>query len=189
MFTDFKTKRAKGFSLVEMMISVGIGSIVLGGLAAMTLYTARSFAALANYVELDNSSRRAVDRMTTDLRQVDFMLADGFKTSPPEIRLSWNTNRVLSYKYIPGEKKLYRTDGNSAPQVLLSECDPLPGIPIFQVFQRNTISNTFNQYPAATDSYEKTAKVIQISWICKRRVIGQYNTESVQTAKIVLRNQ
>ena len=36
---------------------------------------------------------------------------------------------------------------------------------------------------------ERTAKLIDVSWKCSRKIMGEkLNTESVQTAKIVIRN-
>jgi hypothetical protein len=185
-------------TLVEVMVSIAVGSIVMIAIIGMMMYTSKSFAALANYVDLDSSSRNAVDRITTDIRQANYLRNNGYVIDPPSITFSmWSddmhTNDNLTYRYDPSEKKLIREleqqGGPRVETVLLTGCEPLPGIPIFQVFQRNTISNSFNQYEATAGSYERTAKVIQVSWVCKRRILSQYNTESVQTAKIVLRNQ
>src|SRR6185295_2214713 len=65
----------KGFSLVEMMIALLIGSIVILATATLSFYSARSFAALYNYVDLDQHSRNALDRMTWQIRQADNLVS------------------------------------------------------------------------------------------------------------------
>ena len=66
---------------------------------------------------------------------------------------------------------------------LLIECDYLH----FGIFQRNPVGGTYDQYPAATPA---TCKLVQLRWLCSRDLIhSKFNTESVQSAKIVIRKQ
>ena len=49
------------------------------------------------------------------------------------------------------------------------------------------IGGSYDVYPAGTIA---TAKVIDVSWVCSRTLFGRKeNTESVQTARIVIRKQ
>jgi hypothetical protein len=57
----------------------------------------------------------------------------------------------------------------------------------FSIFQRNTASGTFDQFPATLTN--NAVKLVQLNWTCQRTVFGRLNTESVQSAKIVIRNQ
>ena len=67
--------------------------------------------------------------------------------------------------------------------MLLSGCEGVK----FDVFQRNSLSGTFNQFPNLTTTNQ--AKVIQVSWQCARKVMGNpQNVVDVQSAKIVIRN-
>jgi len=73
---------------------------------------------------------------------------------------------------------------NGDSTTLLTGCDSLD----FGIFQRNPLSNKVDQIPTTLQA--SNTKVIQISWICSRQITGtRLNTESVQTAKVVLRNQ
>ena len=86
----------------------------------------------------------------------------------------------LSFSYNASTRMLIRTK-NSINKVLLTECDVLD----FGLYHRNPIGGTYDQFPAATVA---TCKLIQVSWTCSRQVFGaKKNTESVQTAKIVIR--
>jgi hypothetical protein len=172
-------KRKSGFILAEFMITCVIGGILLGALGTLTFYTGRSFASLGYYVDLDNYSRRALDTMSREIRQTN--------------RLRSATTNSLSFEDCDGGELMYRYDapsrtliraknGVNDPLPLLQDCTFLQ----FLVFQRNPIAGTYDQYPTATPS---TCKLVQLRWVCSRRLISTINTESVQSAKIVIRKQ
>ena len=77
---------------------------------------------------------------------------------------------------------------NGITKVLLSQCDFLT----FRICQRNPIPGQFNFYPATNTAGVYTpslCKLVDVSWRCSRQILQKkVNTESVQTAKIVLRN-
>ncbi|MBI4659259.1 MAG: hypothetical protein HY735_10495, partial [Verrucomicrobia bacterium] len=55
------------------------------------------------------------------------------------------------------------------------------------IYQRNPIGGTYDQYPTGAAS---TCKLVQLRWICSRKILGvAKNTESVQSAKVVIRKQ
>src|SRR6266550_5821000 len=72
--------RCSGMTLPELMIAIGISGLVFAAVGVMVFFSGRSYAALANYVDLDNKSRQALDRMTKDLRQVDAVTSFGTNT-------------------------------------------------------------------------------------------------------------
>jgi Tfp pilus assembly protein PilW len=182
---DFRTtftKRRKflrAMTIVELMIATMASSMALAGIGALSIYTARSFAAMSNYMELDKRSRNALDRMTQIVRE-----ADGVTSYDDHaIELSYH-GQTLSFNFSPETKKLTMVDTNGTSRVLLDDCDYLN----FQTFQRNSVPGTYDQYPVTQD--ESAAKLLQVTWICSRRLIGDLlNSESVQSAKIVIRKQ
>src|SRR5437016_14007411 len=60
-----------GMTLVEMLVAIGISGVVFVAVGKMIFFSGRSYAALANYVDLDNKSRTALDLMSKEIRQVD----------------------------------------------------------------------------------------------------------------------
>src|SRR5262245_3995744 len=64
-----------GWTLLEMMIGIGIASLVFAAVAMLTVYTARAFAGLANYDDLDRYSRNALDTITREIRQTRGVVA------------------------------------------------------------------------------------------------------------------
>jgi len=160
-----------------LMVAAGVSGIVLAALAAASLYTARSFASISNHHELDQNSRLALDQMTKLIRQSEY-LSDYTADS---LTFNCGANGVLEFYHNPQTKELVQTYTNKV-KTLLTECDDVQ----FQVFQRNTISNTFSQFPNITGTNE--AKLVQVNWTCSREILGKkWNVEYVQSAKIVIR--
>lgn len=166
-------------TLVEMLISMGIGGVVLAALGALTFYTGRSFAAMANYVDLDKASRSALDQMSQQIRQTNKLL-DGDKYN---LVFEDFDGKKLEFHYSDSSRTLTRTKEGESSKVLLRGCDELA----FSIFQRNPIEGTYNVYPTATPA---TCKLVQLRWVCSRDLVrSKVNTESVQSSKIVIRKQ
>jgi prepilin-type N-terminal cleavage/methylation domain-containing protein len=177
--TSIKNRRSGAFTLVEYMVAVAIGAILLAALMQVVFYTGRSFAALMNYTELDKYSRNALDQMVYKIRQADELKS----FSSNRLVFSYLKTNDLVYVYSPSQRTLTEMlQGRST--VLLKGCD----VVTFAIFQRNTASGTFDQFPATMSN--SVVKLVQLNWTCSRNVLGaRINTESVQSAKIVLRNQ
>lgn len=173
-------RKKAGLTLVEFLVAIGIGGLVLAGLASLMFYTGRSFAALANYVDLDAYSRNALDTMSREIRQTRRL------TTGTSTRLQFEDfdGGTLVYQYNADARTLTRSkNGVLDSQPLLRECNFLQ----FSMFQRNPINGQYNQYPTA-DAAE--CKLVQLRWICSRDLVqSRRNTESVQSAKIVIRRQ
>jgi hypothetical protein len=164
--------------MIEMLVGLGLGSILITVICALSLYSGRSFAALSNYADLNQASRKALDTMTRDIRQVNRLI--DFSTN--QLTFEDADGQQLYFVYYPTTKRLRRIKG-TASEVLLDHCDFLS----FAIFQRNPIGGTYDQYPTASPT---TCKLVQVSWICSRDLWEKpLNTESVQTAKIVIRKQ
>jgi hypothetical protein len=183
VFKTTSTKRRKaGLSLVEMMVALGVGFMLLAMISGLSIYSGRSFAALANYADLDNKSRNALDHLTRDVRQIQTLQM----CTPRQLAFLDENGHLYVWLYNPTARTLTRrviTSSSTQSSVFLTECDFLE----FSYFTRNAIAGTYDVFPAATLA---TTKLIQVSWISSRRVLGtRMHTESVQTAKIVIRKK
>jgi Tfp pilus assembly protein PilW len=177
--TSTDRRRRAAFTLVEYIVAIGIGGILLAALMQVVFYTGRSFAALMNYTELDRYSRNALDQMVYKIREADELKS---YNSNRLVFSYWKTNELI-YEYSPTDRTLTETL-NGRSKTLLKGCDLLT----FSIYQRNTAAGTFNHFPATITN--SAVKLVQMSWTCSRDVLGaRINTESVQSAKIVLRNQ
>ena len=166
-------------TLVEIMVATAIGTLILAAAGSLMIYNARSLAALTNYADLDRYSRGAVDKLSQDIRQSTDLIA----FTSTEIQFNASRGRSnITYTYYPDSKTLVRRQGRNR-EILLEQCDSLT----FTVYGRNNVSNTWDQFVVTTAA---GAKLIKLNWTCSRTILGQaVNTESVQTAKIVMRKQ
>lgn len=167
----------RGFTLTEVMVAAGVGSIVLAVVAMVFMNSTRSFAAMSNYVMMDRSSRTALDHLTREARRAG-TLTDYASTS---------TSAFLKFeKYgMPGVYVIYQWDSTSRQltesnagntTILLTECDELS----FTLYSSSS---------AATTSVSD-AKSISVFWRCSRTILGaKSNSEAMQQAVIVIRNK
>jgi prepilin-type N-terminal cleavage/methylation domain-containing protein len=172
-----KTNHRSGFTLIEMLFAAGLSSLILLVIACFSMFSARSCAALANYDELETQSRLALDRMTQQIRQTK-NLTSGSSTN---LVFRDSDGNPLEFVYGASSKTLVRIKGGVST-ILLRGCDYLK----FEIFQRNPIKGTYNAYPTATAG---TCKLVQVTWSCSRRLLCGENTETVQSAKIVIRKR
>jgi len=165
---------------------MGVGFIILAIVGSLSLWSGKSFAAMANYMELDNNSRNALDLMTREIREVQGLHSYTDSPNQKELALISPDGQPLYFRYNKPEKTLTRVRGGIS-ETLLRDCTVLN----FNLYQRNNVSNTFNQYQVASGTNAAlTCKVIQINWVCSRKLLPTelLNSESVQTAKIVIRH-
>jgi hypothetical protein len=160
------------------MIASGIALLMMSAMMYAFLFCARSFVALGNYMDLDKASQFTLDKMSRDIRQVRSL--QSFATNQL-VFVDFNSNQ-LTYAWSSTTKKLSRISGGTT-NVLLNNCDYL----LFDISQRTPTNGIFGFYPATTNP--AVCKLVDVSWRCSRTIFGQkVNTESVQTAKIVMRN-
>lgn len=180
---DFKitsTKRARAaFTLVEMMVASSVGAVLLAGIMSMFWFANRSFASLTNYLDLDQKTQSTLDKMSREIRQVT-MLTDFSSTNLTFLNYD---GASLQYIYNPNAQTLTRVKGGTNTTVMLTGCDSLQ----FSIFQRTPASNSFQPYPT---SVVTNTKVIELTWNCYRTILGsKVNTESMQSAKVVIRTK
>ena len=173
-------------TLAEMMLALAVGSIVMAALLSFSLYASKSFAAMTNYVDLEQKSQTALDRMTKEIRETK--MVTGFGTMAWKGRTITNSLSFLDSDGLPltytFTNEVLLRDKNGAVSMLLTNCDYLN----FQLFLRNPLGNGTTEQFAITQT--TNTKLLSVSWICSRTIMGsKLNTESVQTAKIVIRKE
>lgn len=159
------------------MVATMIASIAGAALAALISYTSRSFAALANYSDLNRSSLKALDYLTRDVRGASSVAS--FTTN--QITFNMGAGKpTLSYSYSSTNRTLTRSDGTTS-RVLLPDCDKVT----FAMYQRTPVAGSYDQYPVADKT---TCKVVTVEWTCTKKVLGKNtNTQHTQSAKVSLR--
>lgn len=179
-------------TLVEVLIAMGLGSLVLAGLASMTMFGSRSSLALVNYSDLDQKSRYALDVISKELREATAVVA--FQTSASVKSLTFTNaeeGKTVTIRWDANNRNLVLTKTGEPPFTALTECDRWD----FALYQRTPyVTPTNTLFYPATNSLGAVdvslCKLIDMSWKCARTIMAQkVNTESVQAAQIVLRNK
>lgn len=176
-------RKDAAWTLVEMMISVVAGFLILISVCCVYVFMSRNLDATANYEELDRQSRNAVDTMSRDIRQAGAMTNFATNTlaftnqDGTLLKYTWDGSNYLTYTNA--------STANSGPYggKLLKNCSYLN----FSIFQRTPSNGTTMDFWPTTNP--ALAKVVLINWVCSRtNYTSLKDSESVQTAKVVLRN-
>jgi hypothetical protein len=176
-----KPRRA-GWTLIEMMVAIFCGTIILASLMVVTVFSARSYLAIANYRDLDDNSRNALDILSRDIRSMEMVTS--YATN--SISLTNLDGSTVTFTWSPTTTAFTRTytpaGGTATTSMLLTNCTALS----FGIYTQVPIGSF--QFPDASTNPALT-KLINVSWRCARSIFGsETNSESVQTAKIVIRN-
>jgi prepilin-type N-terminal cleavage/methylation domain-containing protein len=184
MFFKVPSRRNKGWTLVEMMVAVGVFSIA--GLALSTVFTfsIRSFAALTNYAMLDRENRTAMDKLTSEIRQAK-QVTNYTTNGNSSLTIVNGDGVTVTYSFSPTTQQMLRDDGTTT-QVLLTNCNLLN----FSLYSRSPITNSFDSYPVATNNWQQMVKVVQFTWKTSSSLpSAAIESENVQTARVVIRKQ
>jgi len=190
IFSKAGRRSQSGMTLVEVMMASGISTIVLAIVAVLIVFAVRSFAALANYQNLDQASSTAADLMSKEIRNATGVVSFQNVGTTKWILFA-NTNAspayTTRYEWTDADQTLtaQRSD-EAAANVLLTGCERWD----FTFQQRTPLRGP--EYGFSTNMVSQAeCKVVTMTWKCSRTLNGTklFNTESVQTAQIVMRNQ
>jgi hypothetical protein len=171
-------RRRSGFSLVEYLVTLTITVLIIGVGAAASENFLRAVAFLTNSVDIDGKNRLAIDRMSREIRGCDAV--DTAWSNGLVLRVGTN---LVAFEYHPEKRELVRDDPETGTEVYVKGCDYVR----FDLFRRNRLGDPYNNYPVATTT---NCKIVQISWVCSRRLLGfKANTGRMESARVVIRNQ
>ena len=182
MFIKPVARLGRGYTLIETIVAVAVFGIAGVALASAFLFSIKSFAAMGNYAALDQANRQAMDLLTREIRQAKQVTA----YSTNSITIVNGDTLTVTYLFHPQTKQLIRSASDGTSKALLNDCNLIN----FNLFQRNPVNGTYDIYPTATENWQQTVKVVQLSWRTSRTLFnGLAQTENVQTARIVIRKQ
>lgn len=175
--TTSRTKsRRAGFTLTEVLMSLGIVGICAVALVAFSMFSGRGLLAMSNHMELEAQARKALDQMTKEIRGCKGVTA--YATN--SITFLDQNNAALTYAFNASAQTLTRTLGGVATTTLTG-CDTLS----FALYDRDVNSGNWDLLPAAAIS---DCKSVQVSWNCSRKFLdAKLNAANTTTAIIVMR--
>lgn len=188
MFFRPSRKSLQAWTLVEMMMGLAVFSIAGLALAAISLFSVRSFASMSNYAVLDQYNRQAMDQLTFEIRQAQKVVSYSSNAVSSSLGIINGDGLNVSYVFDGSKQQVRRTASDGTSRVLLTNCNLLA----FGLYMRPPTNGTFDIYPVAMGTnWQQLVKVVQLSWktsmsICPTPVV---NSEDIQTARIVIRKQ
>ena len=171
-------RRARGFTLAEVMIAATLGSFVLLGILTAFLFLVRSGANLRNYNDMESQARKALEIFAEDTRQASAVTW----TSADSITLVVNSANV-TYAYASGN---FTRTTNSGTRTLLT------GITTFSFLAYSITGTAITDFStaAALIAANGVTKQIQISLSASRNTTTVTTaTNIVLSARYVLRNK
>lgn len=191
-----KRRADGGLSLVEMAVAVGVGSLVLMVVTMLSVYALRSFGAMGNHAILDAQNRIALDKMTRDIRQ-----ATSVSNYYADATIKW-VKFVTPYGESPTVKYVWYSGDPGDPDYHTVQCEKGDQVQIYlrncddwdvAFFRRTALPGVPNGFAPATNSAGVLkvgeCKMVEFNWKCSRSLLGKpMNTESVQRARVTLRN-
>ena len=175
-----------GFTLVELLVAVGLGTLVVAVIATLTVFGARTFASLVNYTELDQKGRNSLDVMCMEIRQTTSVMSMANTATMKSLTFTnADLGQIIKFTWMSATETMVFEKTGQPARTNLTGCERWD----FALYNKApNVSATNVTFNATTDP--ANCKLIDMSWTCYRKIIGQkLNTESVQTAQIVLRGK
>lgn len=184
-----------GFTLVEMILSLGLGLLVVTLMVAMYIYASRNFLSLATYADMDRSDRLVLDQLTTEFRQATNVLAWTSnslalaKLDGTVVRYSLDTQaravvRKVERTTVSGTTLLTTNTATIEQQNVLEYCDNL----VFSLYKATPGTNGAMDLASTTDL--PYCKALKVEWKCARNPYPYKTlTETFTSGTIVMRMQ
>jgi prepilin-type N-terminal cleavage/methylation domain-containing protein len=180
----------RGFTIAEMLIATALAGVVMALVLGTFKYTGTSFAAMGNYSDLDRKSRTALDLLGREIRNSSALIA--VTTNPKSLTFTnATTTKKITVTYNSTARTLTLAKTGETTKTILTQCDQWD----YSLFNKApNLSSTNILFYGATNgagAIDLTAcKLVNMTWKCSRTILGsKRNTESIQTAQIVLRNK
>jgi prepilin-type N-terminal cleavage/methylation domain-containing protein len=172
-----------GFTLVELMIAVGLSGFILAGVLSSFLFLGRSGANIRNYSDMEAQARKALELFAEDTRQA----SDATWASATSVTLNVDGINVV-YSYNAGT--FTRTSTSGSTTLLTGIQAPTRTNPFFRAYSITGDEITDFSTAAARSAARNATKQIQISLSAARRTqTVTAATNIVLSARYVLRNK
>lgn len=169
----------QGFTLVEVMVALAIGSMIMAAVLTTYVISIRGFRAIANYAEIHADGRLAIDQFARDMRGVSRVVSINSSNLVVTIPIAFsNTGSVISNKtvtYSLSNKTLYRADTLSGQNSAIAHNIHAVNFVLFDKVGNPTTLTSI-------------AKGVQIDLELRKYVLSQLQSEDFLSARLDMRN-
>jgi hypothetical protein len=171
-----------GLTLVELMVAMGLASLVFLALGSLSIYSATSLRSMVDYSELNSSSRMALDQISREIRRSRGVSSAPSNSTSMTLNLLMDADTTASVSYDKLAKKVTFTR-TGEKDLVLSNCAYFN----WKFYTHATLSGNFEPVETTTAS---ECKVIELQWLCSRDNWRKAtNSESIQSMKVVIRKK
>lgn len=168
---------ARGFTLVEVLISVSLSAMIMAGVLSSFLFLGRSGANLQNYTDMESQARRSLEIFAEDVRQGSAITWNSATSATLRVN-----SANITYAYNSSTQTFSRNGVNFITGIF-------PGSFAFKAFN---VAST--EMPLATAANRIAANIstkqVQISLRCTRTSTTVTSaTNTVLSARYILRNK
>ena len=177
-FRPIPNKRPRSaYTLVELIVAVGLSTLALTAVMSFFLYSNRSFNFLTSRILLEQKDQFAMDTLSQQIRNATRLT--GYTTN--SVTFQDYDGNSLQFVYSPSAHTLSRVKQGQT-KVLLYSCRALQ----FKIYSDTIQSNALDVASSTTDIAQ--CRVVSVSWGCSQTNLGFAASEQLQCAKILIRN-
>ncbi len=180
--------RARGFTLVELLVAATLSGLVLAGVAATALQIARGGVRMNQYAEMSTQVRRGLGQLEGDLRSASAITWNNASDITLTVPTSGGATRQVTYAWTGAAQAFYLVPGASSAAtagrvILIRDLPARPDGSAGLVFSRYDLAGNAATTDAATKSLQVTVYAV-------RSARGMANTtDTAVSAIFVLRNK
>jgi prepilin-type N-terminal cleavage/methylation domain-containing protein len=165
----------KGFSLVEVLFAMTIGTFVLGLSVGTILYLSRGMAAMINYTDMNMSSRRALELFSRDIRMGTRVFSCSATSLVFEIPGKTGAMQGIEYRFDATARTFTRIAAGEPDRILLRDIQSLD-------MRYNTIRRNPTVNPIEI-------KEVQIEVVMEMYALDLTTTNHIISAQFMMRNK
>jgi len=119
--TTVVSRRRGAFSLVEVMVVIGISGLILTAVMTSLLLVGRNSLSTSDYVDFDDEARRGLELFAREVRMAEDV--SNFSTSGVTLRVrdTESTTYNVTYSYIAQNRAFYRAYGTADQRLLIRD--------------------------------------------------------------------
>ena len=181
-------ERARGFTLVELLVAATLSGLVLAGVAATALQIMRSGVRVNQYAEMSTQVRRGLEQLEGDLRSASAITWNNASDITLTVPTPGGATRQVTYAWTGAAQAFYLVPGTSSAAtagrvILIRDLPARPNGSAGLVFNRYDLAGNAATTDAATKSLQVTVYAV-------RSARGMANTtDTAVSAIFVLRNK
>lgn len=113
-------KNTKGFSLVELLVTIGLVSLVITAASLAYFSGVKAWVRSGNQVEVQQNLRIAINTLSNEIKMADTI---NINTAEKRISLLFNDGSTRSYYYDSASKEIRLAESGSTVAMYISGCD------------------------------------------------------------------